>query len=87
MPALSLVLFLLGTPFDGYSPSLGLATVGFSLLLWLVSLWYFRMPIIQAAVYPLTIALAGLIAIRSAWFYYTHGSISWKGREVKTARH
>ena len=86
-PALSLVLFLLDTPFDGYSPSLGLAAVGFSLLLWLVSLWYFRMPIIQAAAYPLTIALAGLIAIRSAWFYYIHGSISWKGREVKTARH
>lgn len=82
-PALSLIISLLGGSLPGYSPALAAASIGFSLILWLISLWYFKMPLIQAAAYPLTIALVGLIAVRSAWFYYTKGSISWKGREVK----
>jgi chlorobactene glucosyltransferase len=82
-PVLSLIFSLLGLSFTGYSPALALATVGFSFLLWSISLRYSRIPLIQAATYPITIALAGMIAIRSAWFYYIQGSISWKGRKVK----
>jgi len=86
-PVLSFLFFLLRAPLPGYSPVLALTTIGISVVLWLISLWYFEMPLIQAAAYPLTIALAGLIALRSAWFHYSRRSISWKDRELKTSRH
>jgi len=86
-PALSLILYIFGASIPGYSPALTLVTVGISILLWLISLWYFRMPLLQAAAYPLTIALASLIAFRSAWLHFTQRSIFWKGREVKTSQH
>ena len=86
-PALSLILYIFGAPLPGYSPALALVTVGISMLLWLISLWYFRIPLLQAVAYPLTIALASLIAFRSAWLHFTQHSVSWKGREVKTSQH
>jgi chlorobactene glucosyltransferase len=85
-PALSLILYIFDASIPGYSPALTLVTVGISTLLWLISLWYFRMPLLQTAAYPLTIALASLIAFRSAWLHFTQRSVSWKGREVKTSQ-
>jgi chlorobactene glucosyltransferase len=81
-PALSLILYIFGISLPGYSPVLAVVTVGISFLLWLISLWYIRAPLVQAAFYPMTIALAGLIAFRSAWLHYTQHPISWKGRVV-----
>jgi len=86
-PALSLILYIIGAPLPGYSLTLALGTVGISTLLWLISLWYFRMPLLQAFAYPLTIALTSLIAFRSAWLHITQHTISWKGRDVKASQH
>ena len=85
-PAMSFILYIFGVPLPGYSPALALVTIGISMLLWLTSLWYFRMPLLQAVVYPLTIALASLLAFRSAWLHFTQHSVSWKGRNVKTSQ-
>lgn len=84
VPVSSLIVYIIGRPLPGYSPALALVTVGISTFLWLTSLWFFRMPLIQAIAFPLTIALTSLIAFRSAWLHFTQHSISWKGREVKT---
>jgi len=86
-PALSLILYIFRISFPGYSPVLAAVTVGISFLLWLISLWYIRMPLVQAAAYPVTIALASLIAFRSAWLHYAQHPIPWKGRVVKTSQH
>ena len=86
-PALSLILYIFAASIPGYSPALTLVTDGISMLLWLISLWYFRMPLLQAVAYPLTVAQASLIAFRSAWLHFTQHSVSWKGRDVKTSQH
>jgi len=84
-PVLSLMLYLIGIKLPGFSPALALAAVTLSLFSWLVSGWFSRLPLALGAAYPLTIALTGLIAVRSAWFHYTQHSISWKGRALKTS--
>lgn len=86
-PMLVLVLYALGSPLPGTSPALALAAVGLSLFSWLIGLWFYKMPLIQAATYSITIALAGLIAIRSAWIHHTQRALSWKGRPLNATRH
>ncbi len=85
-PVLSLVLYLLGILLPGFSPALAIDTVALSLISWLVSIWFFGMPLAQAAAYPLTIALTGLIAVRTALFHLSQRSIYWKGRALMTSR-
>jgi chlorobactene glucosyltransferase len=86
-PAVSLILYIFGAHLPGYSATLALITVCISTLLWLISLWYFRMPLLQAVAYPLTIALISLIAFRSAWLHIKQHSVPWKGRDVRTSQH
>jgi chlorobactene glucosyltransferase len=86
-PLLTLISYALGAPLPGTSPALALPAVGLSLFSWLISLRFYKMPLAQAAAYPLTIALTGLIAVRSAWIHDTQRSISWKGRPLKASRH
>ena len=86
-PAVSLILYIFGAHLPGYSATLALITVGISTLLWLIGLWYFRMPLLQAVAYPLTIALISLIAFRSAWLHIKQHSVPWKGRDVRTSQH
>ena len=73
--AMSLILYIFDASIPGYSPALALATVGILMLLWLISLWYFIMPLLQAAASPLSFALASLIAFCSAWLHFTQRSV------------
>ena len=61
---------------------LALASAGLSLLLWGLNNLKFRMPLIQAALYPVTVVLLFIMAVRSAWYYYTRRPFDWKGRDL-----
>lgn len=75
-PPLLLALWLLGL---AASPALNLAAVGMALALWGLCLGRLRLPLHLALVYPLSVALAVLIATRSLVLTVT-GQAVWKGR-------
>ncbi len=61
---------------------LALVASGLSLLLWGVNNWRFRLPLIQAALYPVTVGLLFIMALRSAWYHYIRRPFDWKGRDL-----
>lgn len=74
--------WLLGRSPQNYSIWLGMLAIGLSLLLWAINNWQFQMPARYAVFYPLTAGLYALMAVRSAWAFYTGQSMSWKGRQL-----
>lgn len=61
------------------SPALPLTAIGMALGLWGLSVWRLRLPIHLLVAYPLSVALAVLIAARSLILTLT-GKATWKGR-------
>jgi chlorobactene glucosyltransferase len=85
-PMFCLILIVLGITIPGFLPALALAAVFLSLIIWLTTCLSLRLPPYLALVYPLIIALAGTIAVRSAFYYYSRRSIDWKGRPIEPSR-
>jgi chlorobactene glucosyltransferase len=67
------------------SPALPLAAVGLAFALWGLCLWRLRLPLRLALVYPLSVALAVLIAARSLVLSRA-GKAVWKGRLLSVPR-
>jgi chlorobactene glucosyltransferase len=79
-----LVLILQGSGVVNMPSGLALPAViavGLSLLLWGISTLRFRLPAIQLFLYPITILLMLLIALRSIGWHYLHRG-TWKGRPL-----
>jgi chlorobactene glucosyltransferase len=87
LPVLTLLLYFLGIQLPGFSPILAMASIVLSLISWLISDWFYEMPLTQAATYPVTIAFTWFIAMRATFFHYTRRSLYWKGRPVTNSRH
>jgi chlorobactene glucosyltransferase len=81
-PPLLLALWPLGL---AASPALALAAVGLAFALWGVCLWRLHLPLRLALVYPLSVALAVLIAARSLVLSRA-GKAVWKGRLLSVPR-
>ena len=65
---------------------LALAASGLSLILWGLNNWKFRLPLLQAVFYPLTMILLFIMAARSAWYDYTRRQFDWKGRNLPLSK-
>ncbi|MBP7726118.1 MAG: glycosyltransferase [Candidatus Bipolaricaulis anaerobius] len=57
------------------------ATIGLSLVTWVLSAVRFRLPLAQVLLYPVTILLVFGIALRSL-LWHLRGRGTWKGREI-----
>ncbi len=57
------------------------ATIGLSLVTWVLSAVRFRLPLVQVLLYPVTILLVFGIALRSL-LWHLRGRGTWKGREI-----
>jgi chlorobactene glucosyltransferase len=85
-PPLLMLARAAGIPVPGPVLSLALAIYGLSLLLWGINNWKFRLPIIQAGFYPVTVSLLFIMAVRSAWYTYTRRPFDWKGRDLPLSK-
>ncbi len=81
-PQLILLLALLGVPLPDKLLPLSILAIGQAILLWGLTDLRFGFPIKQAALYPLTIALAVVIGLRSLFAHLFKRGVTWKGRSV-----
>jgi chlorobactene glucosyltransferase len=82
LPVYLLVAALLGDPLPGFSVPLAWITVGLALLLWGISHARFGYPLYMTFLYPVSVALWVLIALRSMVMTLT-GRNRWKGRSTE----
>jgi chlorobactene glucosyltransferase len=80
-PLLVAVLGLLIVPLPALSVRLAVISIAVSLLLWGITHWRFGFPLYLALLYPLTIILAVIIALRSMVLTLA-GRTTWKGRTL-----
>ncbi len=81
-PFVWILLGLIGHPVPDYSFPLALASILMQVLLWLIPDLRFRMPVVQAIFFPMTITLFAAIAVRSAYRHLANKPLSWKGRRL-----
>lgn len=84
-PPLLLGLSLGGVPLAGFSPGLAIAAMVLAFLLWGLFCWRFGFPLYLACLYPVIIALAIFIALRSL-LLTLRGHATWKGRTLSRPR-
>lgn len=80
-PLIVLLLKALGTTLPPGIATPAAITVGLSLLTWVLSAARFRLPLVQALLYPVTVFLVATIAGRSL-FWHLSGRGEWKGRGI-----
>jgi chlorobactene glucosyltransferase len=85
-PQLILLLALLGMPLPDKLLPLSVLAIGQAILLWGITDLRFGFPIIQAALYPVTIVLSVVIGLRSMFAHLFKRGVSWKGRSVSVKR-
>jgi chlorobactene glucosyltransferase len=83
-PALALINRQLGLPVNLFTPALARIAVFESLLLWGIAFRRFKFPLYLILLYPISMALFILIALRSFLLTVT-GSATWKDRTLERA--
>jgi chlorobactene glucosyltransferase len=81
VPVVTLGAALAGLLPASFNVQLPLAAIGLSLLLWTLCLRRFGLPLYLAALYPLSVPLMTLTALRSWWVTRT-GRVQWRGRAL-----
>jgi hypothetical protein len=79
-PVLSLGASALGF-LPGFDVRLPLLAVGLALLLWGLCVWRLALPRVLVALYPLSVLLMMLTALRSLWVTRA-GRVTWRGRAL-----
>jgi chlorobactene glucosyltransferase len=85
-PSVIILAAVAGVPVSGAILELALAAAGLSVLLWGLNHTKFRLPLIMAAFYPLTMSLLFIMAVRSAWYHYKQRPFDWKGRDLPLSK-
>jgi len=80
-PLIVLILGAAGMPISALSLVLAIVAVMLSLLLWGISHRRFSFPLYLAFLYPVSVLLVEMIAVRSVWLTL-RGRATWKGRTL-----
>ena len=85
-PSMIMLAAAAGLPVPGSILELAMAAAGLSVLLWGLNHTKFRLPLIMAVFYPLTMSLLFIMAVRSAWYHYKQRPFDWKGRDLPLSK-
>jgi chlorobactene glucosyltransferase len=85
-PSVIILAAAAGLPVSSSVLELAVAAAGLSVLLWGLNHVKFRLPLIMAAFYPLTMSLLFMMAVRSAWYHYNQRPFDWKGRDLPLSK-
>lgn len=85
-PQLILWLAVFGVALPLKLVGLSILAIGQAILLWGLTDLRFGLPVLQAALYPITIVLTVIIGLRSMFTHLFKRGVAWKGRSVTVKR-
>jgi chlorobactene glucosyltransferase len=83
-PLVDLGAYGLGSPLDVPLAAV-LVCIGLALVLWLFTYGQLRLPLWPAVLYPVSLLVMEVVALRSLWLSF-RGGLTWKGRPLSSPR-